>query len=291
MRFAAFLVATLIAFGADQQWEDAILRGRELQHAGRYAEAESLLTAALKKAEVSNAGPMMMARSLSALGSVYQDLGRLAEAENAYLRAMESDPEFIEPINGLASLYFDTRQLAKAETLTLRCLAVDERNGGEHLVIAQDMGNLAVVYQMERRYREAEELFLRAIESFEANGGATASSLATILHNFGALRFETGKPQEAAQYVERALAIWEQTLGRNHPIYAQGLAHLAYVDARIGQRAESERLWKQSLATLESTVGRTHPAYVRLARAYRHRRARTANPEQYTVDYRDLVRQ
>lgn len=291
MRLGAWILTSVIAFGADLQWEDAILRGRELQHAGRYLQAESMLTTALKMAQAPDGGRVMLARSLSALGSVYQDLGRTGDAEKAYLRAVDADPEFIEAINGLASLYFDTRQLAKAETLTLRCLALDEKNNAaEHLVIAQDLGNLAAVYQSERQYRKAEEFFSRAIDMFETHGGGTASSLASILHNFGSLRFETGKPQEAARYVERALAIWEGTLGRNHPVYAQGLAHLAYIYARIGRRDDAELLWKQSLSILESTVGPAHPAYIRLARAYRHRRARASAPEQYTVDYRDLTR-
>jgi len=290
MKLVACFLISLIAFGADLQWGDAIVQGRELQHAGRYSEAESILTTAVKMAQASDGGPVMLARSLSALGSVYQDLGRIADAEKAYLRAIDADPAFMEPVNGLASLYFDTRQLAKAEELALRCLALDEKNNAAgHFVIAQDLGNLAAVYQSERQYAKAEEFFLKAIDLFETNGGTTAS-MASILHNFGSLQFETGKPQEAARYVERALSIWEATLGRNHPVYAQGLAHLAYIYSRIGRRDDGELLWKQSLTILESTVGLAHPTYIRLSRAYRHRRAQPGSSEEHTVDYRDLFR-
>jgi hypothetical protein len=40
-----------------------------------------------------------------------------------------------------------------------------------------------------------------------------------------------GKPELAAADAERAVAIWEATLGPNHPIYAQGLADLAHLNA------------------------------------------------------------
>jgi tetratricopeptide (TPR) repeat protein len=285
MKVLAWILTPLIAFGADLRWEDTILHGRELQRAGRYVEAESTLTTALRIAQTSEGGPARLACSFSALASVEQDLGRIADAERDYLRAIDADADFVEAVNGLGSLYFDTRQLAKAEALTLRSLALDEKNHADRLVIAQDLGNLAALYQSERLYTKAEEYFSKAIDMFETNGAEKNSSLAAILHNFGSLRLETGKPQEAAQYVLRALSIWEATLGRNHPIYAQGLAHLAYIYARIGRRDEAELLWKQSLSILQSTVGPAHPAYVRLSRAYRHRRS-----EQYTVDYRELFR-
>src|SRR5260370_14263972 len=128
MTLASLLLMPLLALGANLQWDETIVRGRELQRAGKYVEAESVLTNALRLAQKSDGGPVRLARSLSTLGSVYQDLGRFAEAEKAYLRSLTADPELIESVNGLASLYFETRQLAKAEKLTLRCLALDEKD-------------------------------------------------------------------------------------------------------------------------------------------------------------------
>ena len=99
MRSAVWILASFIACGADLQWEDAIQRGRELQHAGRYLEAESILTTALKMARASEGSSVRLARSLSALGSVEQDLGRTAEAEKDYLRAIDADADQVEEKN------------------------------------------------------------------------------------------------------------------------------------------------------------------------------------------------
>jgi tetratricopeptide (TPR) repeat protein len=307
---AAFLLATPLTIHAgDLEWQQQILRARQLQQTANYAGAESILTQAI----AASPGDYSRARTLAALGSVYQDLGRLADAERSYLRAIDASPDAMEPINGLASLYYETRQYAKAEKLTLRCLALLERQDitGGQLTIAQQLGNLAALYQSERKYPEAEKLYLRALALFEHNGSANTPENAFVLHNLASLRMTAGKPEEAAGYSERAVAIWEATLGPDHPVYAQGLADLAHLNALLGRTADAEALWNRSLAIVERTLGPAHPTYGRLLQAYAgtlarwNRKAEAKRfrqraesilatqssgppPGLYTVDYRDL---
>jgi hypothetical protein len=118
------------------------------------------------------------------------------------------------------------------------------------------------------------------------------------------------KPELAAEDAQRAVAIWETTLGPNHPVYAQGLADLAHLNAMLGRVDESEALWSRSLSIVEKTLGPNHPTYGRLLQAYagaldrRHRKADAkrireraesilgarGSPGVYTVDYRALER-
>jgi tetratricopeptide (TPR) repeat protein len=310
LTLAAFLIATPLTIHAeDPDWQQQILRARQLQQAANYAGAESILTRTI----AASPDDYARARTLAALGSVYQDLGRLADAERSYLRAIDAGGEVIEPINGLASLYYETRQYAKAEKLTLRCLALLERQdiSGGQLTIAQQLGNLAALYQAEHKYPEAEKLYLRALVLFEHNGSANTPENAFVLHNLASLRMAAGKPEQAAGDSERAIAIWEATLGPAHPVYAQGLADLAHLNALLGRPADSEALWNRSLAIVERTLGPTHPTYGRLLQAYAgsldrwNRKAEAKRfrqraesilttqssgppPGLYTVDYREL---
>ncbi len=129
----AYLVFAGIVYGDDQSWERIMREARELQRSGAFAEAETQFSRALQVA-LSGKRNSRVARSLSGLGSVNQDLGRYGDAENFYLRAIQlldgeagsKDPSLSEPLAGLASLYHETRQYTKAETLTLRCLALEE---------------------------------------------------------------------------------------------------------------------------------------------------------------------
>lgn len=240
----------------------------------------SFLTVVLLLAASAEAGES--ARELTVQASGFQDRGIYADAESAYLRAIAANPSFTPALNGLASLYFETRQWSRAEKYTKQCLAISQT--------AQQLGNLAAVYQNERRYDEAEVMYRKAVELFEREGRENTAEMAFVLHNLASLRV-SGDPEQAAGYAERALAIWATTPGADSAIYAQGLAHLAFIYTVLGRSADADKLWKQSLAILESTVGRSSPVYVRLARAYRHRHARPlpdGAPGEYTVDFRDL---
>src|SRR5205085_5490314 len=134
----------------------------------------------------------------------------------------------IEILNGLASLYFQTGRYHKSERLTLECLGLEERRPSpDRVAIARQIANLAAVCQNQRRYAEADEHYLRALNLFETAAGTPPPEIAFTLNNLGSLRALAGKPQEGIPYVERAIAIWESSLDRAHPVYAQALGNIA----------------------------------------------------------------
>src|SRR5258708_13972079 len=78
---AGFLIATTFSIRADEPgWQKEILRARQLQRAANYGEAESILTQAVETAP----DEYSRARTLTAFGSGYQDLGRFADADRPY---------------------------------------------------------------------------------------------------------------------------------------------------------------------------------------------------------------
>jgi tetratricopeptide (TPR) repeat protein len=114
-----------------------------------------------------------------------------------------------------------------------------------------------------------------------------------------------GNPREATAYLERAVAMWESTLGASHPVYAQGLGNLAYLYSTIGRTAEAESLWTRALALAEKTLGPQHPTYGALLSGYadslqhtgrkaeanriRHLAQSILPAPSAVVDYRDLA--
>jgi hypothetical protein len=146
---------------------------------------------------------------------------------------------------------------AKAKKLTLRCLAlVKQDDSSDQLAVAQQIGDFGALYQSEH-----------ALDLFERGGGANTTENAFVLHNLSSLRMAAGKPVLAAD-AERAVAIWGATLGTNHPVYAQGPADLAHLNAMLGHVEESEALWNRSFSIVEKTLGPNHPTYGRLLQAY-----------------------
>jgi CHAT domain-containing protein/tetratricopeptide (TPR) repeat protein len=71
--------------------------------------------------------------------------------------------------------------------------------------------------------------------------------------------YSAGRYSEAIPLAQRALAIREKTLGRDHPDVAQSLNNLAELYNSLGRYADAEPLHQQSLAIREKALGRDHP--------------------------------
>src|SRR5258708_26697674 len=106
-----WLLSLSVLHAADSEWTQAMQRARDLQTAGNYADAESVMTSALALAEKFDPTDTRLARSLSGLASVNQDLAKYDAAEKLYERAIAAiernlgrdDPALFEPLNSVPS--------------------------------------------------------------------------------------------------------------------------------------------------------------------------------------------
>ncbi|MBD2202795.1 CHAT domain-containing protein [Calothrix sp. FACHB-1219] len=71
--------------------------------------------------------------------------------------------------------------------------------------------------------------------------------------------YRQGKYGEAIPLAEKALAIREKILGKEHPLVAQGLNNLAALYQSQGNNAKAESLYLRSLAIQEKVLGTEHP--------------------------------
>jgi tetratricopeptide (TPR) repeat protein len=83
---------------------------------------------------------------------------------------------------------------------------------------------------------------------------------ATWLINVALVRLSIGDYEDAAAFNERALGIFEATLGPDHPDVALSLGNLADVRSAMGEYAASAELHERSLKMRERTLGPDHPA-------------------------------
>ena len=101
--------------------------------------------------------------------------------------------------------------------------------------------------QEQARYAEAEELFLEAFKEAE-KFGEQDRRLATSLNNLALLYSERGRYAEAEPLYQRALAIYQEALGLEHPDLATSLNNLADLYSAQGRYAEAESLYQRALA-------------------------------------------
>src|SRR5215472_5376718 len=238
-----------------------------LGRAGKYGEAIPLaqaMVANLDKGQPSRD----LAGALNSLAQLYGDVGRDAEAEPLYMRALAImertvglDSVGIAPeLNNLAALYQRQLRYAEAEPLFKRALVLSEKQlPANHPDIGRALNNLATCYEKQDRHAEAEALTRRALALYEKVAGPESPAVATLLNNLGQIVKVEGRFAEAEPAIKRSLAIREKVLGRDHPDVARSLNNLGDLYQRESRFAEAEPLFKRALDIREQVVGPDHP--------------------------------
>lgn len=105
------------------------------------------------------------------------------------------------------------------------------------------------------RYTEAKQLTLAAIQEAEKLGDENAH-LATSFNNLASIYQLQGQYTEAEKFFQRAQAIWQKILGREHP---QVLNNLADLYRMQGHYSKAQRLNHRSLDIFKELFGPEHP--------------------------------
>ncbi|OIO00612.1 MAG: hypothetical protein AUJ49_09530 [Desulfovibrionaceae bacterium CG1_02_65_16] len=129
------------------------------------------------------------------LGNVLSAQGRLAEAELCYHAALTAKPDYAEAANNLGVALHNLGRLAEAEAACRRAIALNPDYADAH-------GNLGNVLKDENRLAEAEAEHRRALALNPAQAQGW-SNLGVVLHGQKRLA-------EARECLERALSLWPE---------------------------------------------------------------------------------
>ncbi|MGJ4890965.1 CHAT domain-containing tetratricopeptide repeat protein [Bradyrhizobium sp. HKCCYLRH3099] len=238
-----------------------------LSRAGKYREALPLAQAMVTRLEATS-NKRDLAAALTNLGQALASLGRDAEAEPVYKRAVAlyetalglDSVEIAPALNNLAALYQRQQRYAEAEPLFVRALAIREKAlGPGHPDVGQALNNLATLYERQDRHGDAEPLFKRALAIYRKVAGNDSAPVATLLNNLGQLTKSDGRDREAEPLIRQSLAIREKLLGPDHPDVARSLNNLADLKQRQQRADEAEPLFVRALAIRERALGPDHP--------------------------------
>lgn len=266
---AVLITSALVAPCLAQKTDLAAESGRiiALSRAGKYREALPLAQAMVASLEAAS-NKRELAAALTNLGQVLASLGRDAEAEPIYKRAILlyegalglDSAEIAPALNNLAALYQRQQRYAEAEPLFTRALAIREKAlGPGHPDVGQALNNLATLYERQDRHGQAEPLFKRALAIYRKAAGNDSAPVATLLNNLGQLTKSDGRFDEAEPLVRQSLAIREKLLGADHPDVARSLNNLADLAQRRQRFGEAEPLFVRALSIRERALGPDHP--------------------------------
>ncbi len=153
--------------------------------------------------------------------------------------------------NSLGELLLHSNRLSEAEVLlkqAMEAFARDPQRGGK---LGAAVNNLAGVRRAQGRKQEAIDLLLQCVRLMEAERGPDHPELIRPLNNVGTTYDLMDKPEAAAPFFERALAIAEKRLGTEHPLYAQVLLNYAGCVKAQGDKRRAKTLAAEARRVLQ----------------------------------------
>jgi CHAT domain-containing protein/Tfp pilus assembly protein PilF len=227
--------------------------------ARRFADAAVLAEAVLRLRRQALGSHILVAESLTTLGTLQRRLGRLDEAEASNREAIAMarreggalHPELADALDNLAVVLTDRGRYAEAETLYLQAKAIGDA-GSSRAPTSQGstLNNLAELYRRTGRPELAETLFKECLAIYERVASPNDWRTAATLSNLGGLYLELERYSDAEPLFLRSMAI-APTDGN-----VSGLGAVRFHQGRLD---EAVALHKRSLAGRERIYGPDHP--------------------------------
>lgn len=242
-----------------------LMEARALRDVGRLKDAEQRLTTLLAEATADEQWALV-ARTAFELGAV---LGRLDAhpasvelLERAVREGLEHHAE--EPAARALVLLVFERGVALGQADAARALfplatALVHRVKDESLA-AGLLVNRALVEETQGDLEKATALQREAVTVFE-HASPSSPAHANAMLNLSRLLVMTSHPDEAEPLVKRALEVFEQTRGPNHPNTAAAVDVLATLALDRGAWAEAATRFSQERAIIEASQGTRHLHY------------------------------
>ncbi|MGH7178696.1 MAG: tetratricopeptide repeat protein [Tepidisphaeraceae bacterium] len=206
--------------------------------------------------------------SIGILGYLYQEQGKLAEAEALCREALvvsrqrlgSDHADTITATNNLANVLYFQGKLGDAVPLFREALDGTRRTlGNDHPNTQKSMSNMAYVLQQDGKLAEAEPLFREVMQNFRRAQGNDHPDTLRAIHNLGYVLQAQGRLADAEPLRRESLERSRRVLGDDHPdtvLAIGGMGFLLHAQGRLG---ESESLLAEAVLRSRRTLGENHP--------------------------------
>ena len=261
--------------------ESDVTKGLAVHRLGRLATEQGNLGAAANLLEQAQAyakaafgeGHAEHAAALQDLGAVLASDGRFEEAEAALRRAVEhgeeltaagslTGPTFGTWLGNLATVLTTRGLLPEAEAMLLRALELVQEDATRGPAYGALLKDLADVVAARGADEEAEILAGKAVAAFEAALGPTHPMLAMALASHADRLRALGQSIVAEGVLRRALSLYSEHHGEEHPRSVELYAKLAQAEFAAGNPGALETA-ERALDRMDRVLGADH-AFVKV---------------------------
>lgn len=212
--------------------------------------------------------PLLEARLRGTIGTTYQSLGYLDQAEEQLRRHLDlleaelppDDPARLQAQHLLAWIHTDQGRYAEAEIRYEQVLEARRAVlGEEHDATLKTKNNLGMTYLDQDRYAEAEALFREVLEIRTRLLGEEHQDTLTSLNNLALAMGRQERFEEAMALQLKEYELTRRQLGDAHPDTLISLNNVAFLYDRLGKTEDAEQSYRQALDIARRVLGEEHP--------------------------------
>jgi non-specific serine/threonine protein kinase/serine/threonine-protein kinase len=239
-----------------------------LEGQGQKVTARQLLDTGYEQAREDLAGqPVLQARLLHTLGSVYRSLGAREKASEALVQALETRRmlgsehllESAESLQELANLRRQQGRFTEALSLLEECLELRQEHLGEgHRLVGAALNDLALIYHDQNDLQRAEPYYRKALTIHRAQEETDHRRLGETLTSLSSLLTQRERLDEAEPMMRSAIDHMRAAHGGAHPYVAFSLHNLVWLLHELGNLEEADRVSSQSLGVMREALGEKH---------------------------------
>jgi serine/threonine protein kinase/tetratricopeptide (TPR) repeat protein len=227
----------------------------------------TLVERGVHEAQSLSADPKERAELLYHFGGIYEQLGKLDNADSLLNSALEQrkslfgqdSAEVAESLAALGELRSNQAQYNQAEKLLRQSLEMSKRHlSSNHPAIGKATSALGEVMEARGNYEQAIKVLNEAVQIQSAPGGVP-TDLAVSVTDLANCHFYLGHYDISESLNQRALAMDRQLYGEHHPNVAEDLINLGAIQTERQRFDETERDYRQALDIVQSFWGKDHP--------------------------------
>ncbi|MDG1177097.1 MAG: CHAT domain-containing protein [SAR324 cluster bacterium] len=205
-----------------------------------------------------------VALNLQELGRIAEAEDMLSQALKVFKSVFgEKDSDTLEAMAKLAQLYYSQGKLKEAQVLFETALPLMQEVLEEgNFIILESKENLAEIYRHQGKYTQSETLFIQSLQGAVAAYGEEDPLVMQIKSHLAQLYEDTGKLKKALLFHQQVYEIDLVLLGEEHPNTAGDLNNLASVRRRLGDYQKAEKLFRKSLNLMTKVLGEESPQSV-----------------------------
>jgi len=227
----------------------------------------TLLDRGVQEAQSLNAEPVVQAELYETLGSIYQKLGKLDQANKLLQSALDShkshsgadSPEVAQTLVAIGQLRSDQARLDDAERFTQQGLQMALRHlPADNPAVVKAMISYGRVLAQRGSYDRAIQVLNNAVNS-ESRPGRSAADLVNSLSALAEANYSAGHYPVADSLYRRVLEMHRKMYGERHPSVADDLGNIAAIQQDLGFYTEAEKFDRQALDITQGYYGTEHP--------------------------------